>query len=636
MAVCERCGNKVSWKVGHFGDHLCDDCRQAIAAEHAEAQANYQAVLDGLNGALNEVVTHLPEIRAREHPKALTEAEQTAMDVEALARFVQTQVGTVPFADWADHAITAVADALGARNGDSWKPEFQGIADELAIAGIRDGKARLAPISGDFVPDAREGALLTTPANRVWVVVDTELEFDQNAIEVGANKDVAFTKGKMRGREVVVRRRTVTQPGALYITNQRIVFVSPQPLIWARHGAVERIRAADKGELLFDVNNWDEPLRVRVAKPALVQACAEFAGAYARGTWVQPAFPPCPDTPPLDPQTEDLLGRAASAGVDPDDVRKARLLEHLGRLNRDWLTKFAASDTPSVPTDSDPQELRAVEATGGASDTPPSDPTPPSPQGQSSELHVRATESTGRIDLADLAVEILAVQTGNVPDWSGKPIVPHGVLVAVGLQVWNTTKSVQTFYSSMLELVEADETRYSARAGIGDDQITLLPRGAALSARTLQPKMPERGIVLFDIPPDIEIEALRVYETFGMGSDKPHTDISLAGFRSDRETPKTDDVEPTHNEPVALPASPTTTKAGTPAAERGPFPDVSKNLAITDYTDKQLRLVVRWVRSDGKERDDSALLIEVMRALGFSRRGSRVSERIGKAIRHEN
>jgi hypothetical protein len=27
MAVCERCGTNVSWRVGHFGRHLCDDCR---------------------------------------------------------------------------------------------------------------------------------------------------------------------------------------------------------------------------------------------------------------------------------------------------------------------------------------------------------------------------------------------------------------------------------------------------------------------------------------------------------------------------------------------------------------------------------------------------------------------------------
>lgn len=59
---------------------------------------------------------------------------------------------------------------------------------------------------------------------------------------------------------------------------------------------------------------------------------------------------------------------------------------------------------------------------------------------------------------------------------------------------------------------------------------------------------------------------------------------------------------------------------------------VPKGRAITDYTDRQLLETVQWVASDGLLRTDSELLNETMQALGFQRRGSRITERISKAI----
>lgn len=53
---------------------------------------------------------------------------------------------------------------------------------------------------------------------------------------------------------------------------------------------------------------------------------------------------------------------------------------------------------------------------------------------------------------------------------------------------------------------------------------------------------------------------------------------------------------------------------------------------ITEYTDRQLRDLIQWLRSDGRLYTDDELLEEAMRALGFRRRGSRVVDHLRKAI----
>ncbi|MEZ4503639.1 MAG: AAA domain-containing protein [Dehalococcoidia bacterium] len=54
--------------------------------------------------------------------------------------------------------------------------------------------------------------------------------------------------------------------------------------------------------------------------------------------------------------------------------------------------------------------------------------------------------------------------------------------------------------------------------------------------------------------------------------------------------------------------------------------------AITDYGDRQLREVVRWVKSDGRLYSDDELVGEAMQALGFQKRGSRIVDALKKAI----
>lgn len=70
-----------------------------------------------------------------------------------------------------------------------------------------------------------------------------------------------------------------------------------------------------------------------------------------------------------------------------------------------------------------------------------------------------------------------------------------------------------------------------------------------------------------------------------------------------------------------------------PPASRGPFPRVPRGLSITDYTRGQLMRVVDWVESDTLLRTEDEVLREVMAALLFERRGSRIVAAITDAIR---
>jgi very-short-patch-repair endonuclease len=68
---------------------------------------------------------------------------------------------------------------------------------------------------------------------------------------------------------------------------------------------------------------------------------------------------------------------------------------------------------------------------------------------------------------------------------------------------------------------------------------------------------------------------------------------------------------------------------------RGPRPSVPRGLSITDYSEEELRLVVRHVKSDTLLRTEEDLLTEVMDYLGFNRRGHRIVDAIKYAIQAE-
>jgi len=85
-------------------------------------------------------------------------------------------------------------------------------------------------------------------------------------------------------------------------------------------------------------------------------------------------------------------------------------------------------------------------------------------------------------------------------------------------------------------------------------------------------------------------------------------------------------VQPSNSpEPLSVGAS------ASPA--RGPRPAVRPGANITEYTQPQLEAMVDWVRSDTLLRTEDQLLTEVMRELGFRKRGKRIVEAITAAIK---
>jgi very-short-patch-repair endonuclease len=69
-----------------------------------------------------------------------------------------------------------------------------------------------------------------------------------------------------------------------------------------------------------------------------------------------------------------------------------------------------------------------------------------------------------------------------------------------------------------------------------------------------------------------------------------------------------------------------------PTAARPPWPRVTRGLPITEYSERELDRVARWIRSDGLLRTDEDILAEMIQALGFQKRGSRIVPALRAAI----
>ncbi|MDA0265320.1 MAG: AAA domain-containing protein [Chloroflexi bacterium] len=68
---------------------------------------------------------------------------------------------------------------------------------------------------------------------------------------------------------------------------------------------------------------------------------------------------------------------------------------------------------------------------------------------------------------------------------------------------------------------------------------------------------------------------------------------------------------------------------------RSPWPGVRRRLPINRYSTYEIRLVIQWVKSDGLLRTENEIESEVVEALGFKKRGSRIMESIKKAMSAE-
>jgi hypothetical protein len=53
---------------------------------------------------------------------------------------------------------------------------------------------------------------------------------------------------------------------------------------------------------------------------------------------------------------------------------------------------------------------------------------------------------------------------------------------------------------------------------------------------------------------------------------------------------------------------------------------------ITGYSDSELAALVQWIESDTRLRTDDELLEDAVRELGYSRQGTRITERLRQAI----
>jgi hypothetical protein len=65
---------------------------------------------------------------------------------------------------------------------------------------------------------------------------------------------------------------------------------------------------------------------------------------------------------------------------------------------------------------------------------------------------------------------------------------------------------------------------------------------------------------------------------------------------------------------------------------RGPRPSIPYRDSIGQYSDGELTTLVRWLNSDGHLRTDDELVSEMVRELGFTRRGARIEASVREAI----
>jgi hypothetical protein len=80
------------------------------------------------------------------------------------------------------------------------------------------------------------------------------------------------------------------------------------------------------------------------------------------------------------------------------------------------------------------------------------------------------------------------------------------------------------------------------------------------------------------------------------------------------------------------PDAPSAPAADRPGTARGARPPVPAGLPITGYRRTELIALIRWIESDTLLRTEEEILEEVMRELGFSRRGPRIREAVTSAL----
>ncbi len=70
-----------------------------------------------------------------------------------------------------------------------------------------------------------------------------------------------------------------------------------------------------------------------------------------------------------------------------------------------------------------------------------------------------------------------------------------------------------------------------------------------------------------------------------------------------------------------------------PSNQRGQRPNIPLRSKIGDYTQAELIALIRWILSDGSLRTDDEICTEMVRELGFKRRGVRIEEAVRAALK---
>ncbi|QGN50495.1 DUF4011 domain-containing protein [Micromonospora sp. WMMC415] len=85
--------------------------------------------------------------------------------------------------------------------------------------------------------------------------------------------------------------------------------------------------------------------------------------------------------------------------------------------------------------------------------------------------------------------------------------------------------------------------------------------------------------------------------------------------------------------PVIRPRTEEPTQPGAAPTRSLPRPPVYGGSPITEYSRRELALLVAWIESDGRLRTEDEVIAETMRELGFQKRGSRIVTALQRAVR---
>jgi hypothetical protein len=102
------------------------------------------------------------------------------------------------------------------------------------------------------------------------------------------------------------------------------------------------------------------------------------------------------------------------------------------------------------------------------------------------------------------------------------------------------------------------------------------------------------------------------------------------------EAEEPDPVDVLTDAAAPAPAVTSPAPATTPQTTRSARPPVPAGRgSIADYTQAELRALVRWVRSDGLLHTNQEIVAEVTRELGFARKGAKIVAAIEAAVKAE-